>query len=280
MGIVTTAIMAALNEPVNRQANLDVRRVVAKDVMISYILSFIYNHKKYHKLVFYGGTCARVVYGLDRFSEDIDMDNSANIETKTLREDLEIYVKNQMQIEGADVYEQWGEGGIARYVVRVPIMKEIGLSPRVSEKLHVKLELSQMAKHANTVQTPISRHGQSMVVSHFDKPSLMAGKMVACLERVWRKGAAEGTEIKGRDFYDLIWYLNQGVQPNPEVLKYAGEKMYTVDEAWAKLRVKINKIDKRELLVDLKSFIANGTYLDNWLDNFHDFFARLLKQTS
>lgn len=280
MGIVTKAILSALNEGEYKNANLDVRRVVAKDVLISYILSFIYNHKKYALLPFYGGTCAKVVYGLDRFSEDIDLDNSVNISLDKLGEELSNYVRNQMQIEGGDVYEQSGEGGIRRFIVRVPVMKEIGLSPREGEKLHVKVELSTMVKKANVIKTPVVRHGQAMVITHFDLPSLMAGKMIACLERVWRKGRAQGTEIKGRDFYDLIWYMNKGIEPNPKVLKYGGEKSYQVEEAWIRLGEKVQKIDKFELKVDLKSFIANGVYLDNWLDNFQDYFERLLKQAS
>lgn len=277
MGIVAKQIVNALNEPEYQNTNLEVRRVVAKDVIISYILSFIYNDKKYANLAFYGGTCARVVYGLDRFSEDIDLDNSQNIDVTKFGEELAGYCKYRMQIEGADVYQQSGEGGIRRFVLRVPIMQEIGLSPRPSEKLHVKVEMSTMVKQAKIEKTPVVRHGQAMVITHFDQPSLMAGKMIACIERMWRKGRTRGTEIKGRDFYDLIWYMNRGIKPNIDVLRHAGEKSYTQLQAWGELEQKIKAIDKAELKVDLQSFIANGVYLDNWLDNFHDYFGRLRK---
>lgn len=280
MGIVTSQILRALGEVEYRQANLDIRRVVAKDVMISYILSFIYNHKAYSKLPFYGGTCAKVVYGLDRFSEDIDLDNSLNVDVSNFASELGNFVRNQMQIEGGDIYAQSGEGGIDRFVVRVPVMKEIGLSPRSGEKLHVKVELSKMTKNATHAKTPMVRHGQAMVITHFDLPSLMAGKMIACLERVWRKGKAQGTEIKGRDFYDLIWYMNKGIVPNETVLASAGERPYTVNEAWEAMRKKVREMDKAELKIDLKSFIANGVYLDSWLDNFHDYFERLFKEAT
>ncbi|MCE7897984.1 MAG: hypothetical protein DPW11_01245 [bacterium] len=277
MGVVTRQILNALNDPEYANANIDVRRVVAKDVLISYVLSFIYNRKKYASLVFYGGTCAKVVYGLDRFSEDIDLDNSMGVGVASFGDELAQYCKNKMQIEGADVYEQSGEGGIRRFVLRVPIMNEIGLSPRMSEKLHVKVEMSNMTKHATVQKTPLVRHGQAMVIQHFDLPSLMAGKMVACLERNWRKGEVAGTDIKGRDFYDLIWYMNKGVRPNPEVLKHGGEQSYTLDSTWKLLEKKVLKINKNELKFDLKSFVPNGVYLDNWLDNFQDYFSRLRK---
>lgn len=279
MGIVTRQIIVALREPEYAKANVDVRRVVAKDVMISYLLSFIYNHKQYRNLAFYGGTCARVVYGLNRFSEDIDLDNDSGIVVDKLKDELGDFVRTQMQIIGGDVYEQRGEGGIRRWVIRVPIMQEIGLSPLPSEKLHVKVEMSTMQKHAKIEKTPIVRHGRAMVISHFDLPSLMAGKMVACIERVWRKGRGQGTEIKGRDFYDLIWYMQNNVVPNEEALKYDGVESYTREKAWKVLVEKVRAMDTNELLIDLKSFIANGTYLQDWLDNFRDYFARLSKSS-
>lgn len=277
MGVVTKQILNALNEPEYKNTNLDVRRVVAKDVIISYILSFIYNNKKYSNLAFYGGTCARVVYGLDRFSEDIDLDNIQGVDVSSFGDELVDYCKHQMQIAGADVYEQSGEGGIRRFVLRIPIIQEIGLSQRSSEKLHVKVEMSTMLINAKIEKTPLVRHGQAMVITHFDLPSLMAGKMIACIERVWRKGSEKGTEIKGRDFYDLIWYMNKGIRPNNDVLKHAGEQSYTLVEAWKELELKVKRIDKTELKIDLQSFIANGVYLDNWLDNFHEYFSRLRK---
>lgn len=277
MGVVTRQILNTLNDPEYKDTNIDVRRVVAKDVLISYVLSFVYNHKKYANLVFYGGTCAKVVYGLDRFSEDIDLDNSMMVEVSRFGDELADYCKNKMQIVGADVYEQSGEGGIRRFVLRVPIMNEIGLSPRSSEKLHVKVEMSNLTKHATVQKTPLVRHGQAMVIQHFDLPSLMAGKMVACIEREWRKGKPVGTDIKGRDFYDLIWYMNKGVSPNLEVLKHGGEQSYTLDSAWKALEKKVSKIKTDELKFDLKSFVPNGVYLDNWLDNFQDYFLRLRK---
>jgi predicted nucleotidyltransferase component of viral defense system len=279
MGIIVKQIVATLGEPDYKDVNLDIRRVVAKDIVISYLLDFIYNHKEYRKLNFYGGTCAKVVYGLDRFSEDVDLDGSGGVEVSMLGDELREFVRNKMGIEGSDVYEQVGEGDIRRWVVRMPVMQEIGLSPLPSEKLHVKLEMSTMKKHATLERTPMVRHGRAMVISHFDLPSLMAGKMVACIERVWRKGREQGTEIKGRDFYDLIWYMQKNIKPNVEVLKYEGVESYTTERAWEVLSEKVRNIDKRELAIDLKSFIASGTYLDQWLDNFQDFYANLLKKT-
>ena len=46
----------------------------------------------------------------------------------------------------------------------------------------------------------------------------MAGKMIACLERNFQRGR-EGAFIKGRHFYDLLWFMQKNVQPLAEKLE-------------------------------------------------------------
>jgi hypothetical protein len=75
MSILIADLRMGLTESRLAEASADFRRVWVKDKLISYFLSFIYNHNTYRKLVCYGGTCARVVYGLNRISEDIYLQN-------------------------------------------------------------------------------------------------------------------------------------------------------------------------------------------------------------
>jgi len=273
MSIMMADLRKELAEPRLAKTSADFRRVWVKDKLISYFLSFIYNHSTYRKLVFYGGTCARVVYGLNRLSEDIDLHNPG-IDVSKLGGDLTKYVTQNMGIEGADVYVQGGESGINRFVVRMPIMQELGLAPHMEAKLHVKIEVSGGNQTYNMEKTQILRDGQAMVISHFDKASLMAGKMIACMERVWRKGKVTGASVKGRDFYDLVWYLQNKVQPNIQKLAHDGNESYTEGRAWEILDKKVAKLRKEELGVDLKGFIEEPVYLSEWLDNFREFYRR------
>lgn len=273
MSILVADLRMGLAEPKLAEASVDFRRVWVKDKLISYFLSFIYNHNTYRKLVFYGGTCARVVYGLNRLSEDIDLHNPG-IDVSKLGADLTTYVTQKMGIKGADVYVQGGESGINRFVVRMPIMQELGLAPHSDAKLYVKIEVSGGNQTYNMEKTQMLRDGQAMVIAHFDKPSLMAGKMIACMERIWRKGKMTGASVKGRDFYDLVWYLQNKVEPNAEKLAHDGNESYTVDRAWQLLDAKVVKLRKEELGVDLRGFIEEPVYLSEWLDNFQDFYKR------
>ena len=58
----------------------ETKKVILKEVLQAYTLDFLYNHSLYRGLNFYGGTCLHVIYALNRLSEDIDLDNSAEVD--------------------------------------------------------------------------------------------------------------------------------------------------------------------------------------------------------
>lgn len=274
--VILMALKKLLADPSYKDLPKAVKKIIAKDYLITYILAFIYGHKDYRKLVFYGGTCLRVVYGLNRLSEDIDTDNSAKINLENFGNGLRVFMKGFL---GGDVtvYTQTGVGGISRFVIKMPVLYELGLSPLKSEKLHVKVEVSSHSQVYNKEMTTILRNGQTMTIAHFDKPSLMAGKMIACIERVFRKGVTS-VMVKGRDWYDLWWYLSQGVVPNEDKLKADSEDGISAGEAWKIIGERVNKLKRRDLEVDLLPFFTDQTFINDWLDNFRDYYANLLKK--
>ncbi len=274
--VVMNELKILLADPSYKDLPREVKKIVAKDYLITYILSYIYKHKNYRKLVFYGGTCLRVIYGLNRLSEDIDTDNNAKINLATFGNDLQKYVKGFM---GGDVivHTQTGEGGISRFVIKMPILYELGLSPLKSEKLHIKVEVSSHNQVYKKELTTILRNGQSMTIAHFDKSSLMAGKMIACMERVFRKGVTSAM-VKGRDWYDLWWYLSQGVIPSEVKLKADSKGKIGVNESWEIIGEQVKYLKRRDLEVDLMPFFTDQIFINNWLDNFKDFYANLLKR--
>ena len=72
-------------------------RTVLKEAIQDYILNFVYNHKKYKKLIFTGGTCLQKVYGLPRLSEDLDFDAREEISIEALAADLADYFIRDLQ---------------------------------------------------------------------------------------------------------------------------------------------------------------------------------------
>ena len=77
---------------------IETKRVIIKEFLQAYTLDYLYNHPLYRKLNFYGGTCLHVIYGLNRLSEDIDLDNSSRIDLSKLENDLLTFYRSTVGI--------------------------------------------------------------------------------------------------------------------------------------------------------------------------------------
>ncbi len=95
---------------------------------------------------------------------------------------------------------------------------------------------------------------------------LFAGKMHAVLARGWK------TRVKGRDWYDLLWYVRNGIGLNlhhlESRLRQSGH--WTTGEALSTdifrkvLRDRINQIDFGRAKDDVLPFIPNVHAVQNW----------------
>ena len=254
----------------------ETKRIILKEVLQAYVLDYLYNHPSYRRLNFYGGTCLHVVYGLDRLSEDLDFDNQAGLDLTALAENLRLFFKNSFGYADASVKTQRGEGGILRVTVKFPVLNALGLSPHASEALHLKVEVSQHEQMANIRHTPVLVYGRSLVAAHFSLETMMAGKILACLERNFKRGRG-GAQIKGRDFYDLLWFMQQRIHPLEQKLARDGQQPYSVESAMLALQEKIARITPHDLAMDLLPMFESRQYIEAWLDAFHENFQTFVK---
>lgn len=206
---------------------VETKRIVLKEVLQSYVLDYLYNHPVYRGLNFYGGTCLHVVYGLERLSEDLDLDNGAGLPVESLGDDLCMIFERSFGYRDASVKMQTGESGVYRITLKFPVLNILGLSAHTNQFLHLKVEISHHRQTAVIQKTPVFHHGRSFVPSHFSLETMMAGKIIACIERNFQRGR-EGAFIKGRDFYDLLWFMQKGIRPLDEKLLKDGKSPYTL----------------------------------------------------
>jgi hypothetical protein len=155
-------------------------------------------------------------------------------------------------------------------------LNALGLSPRASEALHLKVEVSQHEQVAIIRHTPVLVYGRSLVAAHFSLETMMAGKMLACLERNFERGRS-GVQIKGRDFYDLLWLMQQRIQPLEEKLARDGKQHYSIESAMLALQEKIAAIKTRDLAIDLLPLFESRQFIETWLDSFHENFKAYVK---
>ena len=104
----------------------------------------------------------------------------------------------------------------------------------------------------------------------------MAGKMLACLERSFQVGGS-GVLIKGRDYYDLLWFMQQHIQPFEEKLAQDGDQLYNVKVAMIAIQEKVNLIRPQDLAVDLIPLFEQRSFIEAWIDAFHENFQTFIK---
>jgi len=248
-----------------------------REVLQFPVLSFLYGRDEHRNMIFTGGSCLRICYGLPRLSEDLDFDLSITdfkrLDLKKMGQGLAAYFQNDLLLPVS-----WRFQEKARLYLKFPILRDLGLSyGQASDFLYVKIEpFKSQFKKFNTELTPISAFGFNFIVKNYDLKFLMTGKILAILERQWFKGEDNSIDIKGRDFYDLYWYLSKGVEPDFTILS---TRLKIKDKNALKkiLRQKIEqKIDSQKLSYDLKNFFADQTFVVDFCRNYQKIMERYL----
>lgn len=166
-------------------------------------------------LAFMGGTALRFLYRIARFSEDLDFTverDSDSFELAALTARLE----RELTREGYSIRMRVDEDAVVAkaWIGFVGLMAEADLSAHDDQVLWVKLEVDTDPPHGAGLETGTINVFGLMRLQHHDLPSLFAGKIAAVLAREY---------TKGRDLYDLMWYLSRepAPQPNRELLRNA-----------------------------------------------------------
>ncbi|MFA5092281.1 MAG: nucleotidyl transferase AbiEii/AbiGii toxin family protein [Candidatus Paceibacterota bacterium] len=202
-------LLKELNDIITEQTKKGVQKPIILNILKEhlqyYFLNFIYNSNYGKNLIFIGGSALRTCYGLNRLSEDIDMDIELNttINKQQLAEDIVKYFKQTYLF---DNLEYTISGKDEKIYFKFPILKELNISDNSeSDKLYVKLEISDIiSKSYKVALTPISKLGFNFIVKNYDLETLMASKINAIFTRKYIKGNDENYNFKGRDYFDLL----------------------------------------------------------------------------
>lgn len=245
-------------------------RLLVKEKLQTNILNIIYNNSKYLSLIFIGGSSLRFCYDLPRLSEDLDFDTFQKINKKELAQEIVLYFKQKFLYESLDFLIS---GQFERITFKFPLVSEIGITKQEGEKLFIKLEISEKEnlKKYKSVTKPLFKNNFSFTARTFPLSILMAGKISAVLTRIYRKGKKNEINIKGRDYYDLWWYLTKKIVPdwnfiNDEIgLQDSKEIMRRLDE-----KVKNANVDF--IRRDLSPLFQNAQFVKDFAKNFRDFY--------
>lgn len=243
-------------------------KIMLKEYLQNHVLQAIYNDKDTQDLIFYGGTALRKIFDLDRMSEDLDFESQEDVDLEKTAQTIFSYFQRQ-KLEKIE-YKIQREEIINRITFKFEILYDLGLSSNNSEKLHVKVDINPQTKGKFETQlSPFVMDQMSMLIKHYSLPVMMAGKIGACLDRVFKKGKT-GIKIKGRDYYDLIWYMQQKIIPDEAYLRDLGYG----DDVFMKLDEKVKKITPKDLLFDLQPYFVSKNYIERWCEEFWGLYER------
>lgn len=233
----------------------------------------------FEKAAFYGGTALRILYGLDRFSEDLDFtllkpnenfDFSACLEG--MRKELSSFGFNMevtqkiKSIDTSIVSAFMKMNTIELYLAIGEEAKNINHNEKIHIKLEVDIDPPPYARFENRlVLNPVAFY-----VLTLHKSDLFAGKMAALLFRSW-KG-----RVKGRDWYDLLWYIQNKIPLSIPYLESCMRQSGNLgpDNSLDRKQLiemlceKIRSIDWESAKADVRSFISDPQRLEIWSSQF------------
>ncbi len=215
-------------------------------------------------LAFHGGTSLRFLYNIPRYSEDLDF----ALELQSEQYDFQAYLAAIQRDLTAEDYQievrvQKKQTIVHKAFVRFPgLLYELGLSPHKNQNFAIKLEVDTNPPPNALCKTTIIKRHVDLHLRHHDRASLFAGKLHAVLCRQY---------IKGRDWYDLWWYLEQPEWPLPNfsylnsALRQTDSPLTLSKENWKMiLEERIQTLDWTAVFNDVEPFIINA-------DTLHEF---------
>ena len=243
-----------------------------REILQEIALLGLWRSKFFEHGAFYGGSALRILYGLDRYSEDLDFsllkrndDFDFNRFLMPLQKELKAFgfdvtieqkkKKVKTQIESAFL-----KTNTFTQMLLISSDKSIvkGIHPK--QMLKIKLEVDTLPPPGFETEIKFLLHPVSFPVKVFTLPNLFAGKMHAILCRKWEK------RIKGRDWYDLVWYIKNHPELNTHHLELrmkdsghlpSNEKL-TEEKCIQLLTEKINSLNFANAKKDVEKFVKNG----------------------
>lgn len=209
-------------------------------------------------LAFQGGSALRFLYGIRRYSEDLDFAlerPGAGYEFRSYLDSIGADLRREGY--GVELARTTDRKVVHSAFVRFPgLLHEMGLSGHREEALSVKLEVDSRPPRGAVLETTVVRRHVLLRVQHHDRASLLAGKLHAILQRPWPKG---------RDYYDLVWYLSDRDWPAPnlvllnDALEQTGWKGPALGEAsWVEaVRARVSEVKWEGLAADVRPLLES-----------------------
>lgn len=253
-----------------------------REILQELALLGLWRGKFFEKAAFYGGTALRILYGLDRFSEDIDFSLLEPLQNFDIT-GYAAYLQKECEAFGFDVRFEKAEkafqstvqsaflkANTRKQLIFIETAEDILQAIPKGKLLKIKIEVDTDPPSGFETETRYVMLPIPFAVRVFTLPDLFAGKMHAILCRRWQ------TRVKGRDWYDLVWYAANHPQLHlfhlerrmRQTLDWEGDEHLTGETFKHLLAEKIKNLDIDGARKEVEPFVKMPENLAVWSRDF------------
>lgn len=241
-------------------------RNLDKEEIQNYILNFVYQDPEYQTLIFTGGTCLRKLYGLDRLSEDLDFDYLLKFDIDKFAVKIKDYFIAKLQFKD---FEFKISGNRQTVFIKLP-----------AKDVFVRCDFSKLTSKTYGLNKGMITAGNfRFLVNAYDLETMFANKIVAFLRRNFYKGKFQTIPFKGRDVYDLFWFLQlsakSGYSLKPNQKRLVALTGSNADTLRQEVKDKIAKVKAVFVYEDVLPLVESDIFLRDFLKVFN---TNIIKQ--
>jgi predicted nucleotidyltransferase component of viral defense system len=253
-----------------------------REVMQEIALLGLWRSKFFENAAFYGGTALRVLYGLDRFSEDLDfslLEKRKNFDlgdySEALKRELASFgfaveIESRPKPASAAIQSAFLKADTRTQMITVEFDKGLVQKVPRNQVLKIKLEIDVDPPPGFATEVRYLLRPVPFSVRTFSLPDLFAGKMHAVLCRGWK------SRVKGRDWYDLVWFaayhpelhLVHLEQRMRQTGHWQGPAPLTAGDLRDLLSNRIEKVDIDQIRREVERFVKDPAALAVWSKEF------------
>lgn len=270
--------------------NTEQAQQALREIMQEVALAGLQRSGFFEVAAFYGGTSLRIFHGLDRFSEDLDFSLLEGNPEFSIKPYLDGMVREfaalGMDVSVAEKVKTQRTNVDSAFLKPDTTWQELtlkGIIPeeklnRISPTIKIKLEIDKKPPPGFDTEEKLLVKPFSFYTKCYALPDLFAGKMHALLFRKW------GKRVKGRDWYDMEWYVKKGVPLHLDHLalrahdsnNWESDKM-TKEEFFKLLEDKIESVSMARVKNDVTPFIKDHRKLDIWSARYFHDLAKMIR---
>ena len=254
-----------------------------KEIIQEVALLGLWRSKFFEHAAFYGGTALRILYELDRFSEDLDFsllkpnkDFSLSSYLKAIQAELNgmgfsVTVEAREKKVDTAIESAFIKAGTREHLLKIHVSDVI--SERIQKNMFMNIKLEVDTDPPGGFETEAKHLLQPIpfAVNTYRRPDLFAGKLHAVIQRKWKN------RVKGRDYYDFVWYVARDI---PVRLSHLEQRLrqsggwtggtLRQSDLLELLRKKFAELDVEAAKKDVLPFLKDPAAVELWSPEFFE----------